>query len=81
MTNTIRPGADDPYRDLPYLLKPSPVNGEKAAVDQPANTTGRKRARNPVPPVPPAPPAAGFNPYFDLPPDVDAASPPGGSSR
>jgi len=78
MTNTNRPGANDPYRDLPYLLKPSPVKGEKDAVDQPANTTGRKRVRNPVPP---APPAAGFNPYFDLPPDVDAASPPGAALR
>ncbi len=78
MTNTNRPDANDPYRDLPYLLKPSPAKGQKAVVDHPATTTGRTRIRNAVPPPPPA---AGFNPYFDLPPDVDSASPPGGASR
>ncbi len=73
MTKTNRPDANDPYRDLPYLLKPSPVKGETPAVEQPPTTIGRKRVRNAVPP---APPAAGFNPYFDLPPDVDGASAP-----
>ncbi len=78
MTNTNRPGGNDPYRDLPYLLKPSPVHGEKAAEDPPAKTYGRQRVQNEIPPPPPA---AGFNPYFDLPPDVDAASQPTGTSR
>lgn len=78
MTDANRTDANDPNRDLPYLLKASPVKGEQPTSDEASTTIGRTRNWNAVPP---APPAAGFNPYFDLPPDVDAVSPPVRTAR
>ncbi|MEO6564839.1 MAG: hypothetical protein ABIO63_02290 [Casimicrobiaceae bacterium] len=81
MTNGNRSDAKDPYRDLPYLLKPTLVDRNQQEVDPSVKTIGRTRVRYNYPP---APPAAGFNPYFDLPPDEDNAAAPqrsGGTER
>lgn len=70
MTTDKRPRDAEAYRDLPYLLKPSPVplaQGRRASGVAPNGSAGEETA--------PPPPSAGFNPYFDLPPDSER--PPG----
>ena len=62
MTTDKRTRDADAYRDLPYLLKPSPAVAVK----------GRRPLASPRQPareLAPPPPSAGFNPYFDLPPE------------
>lgn len=66
MTTHKRATDGDAYRELPFLLKPSPLTtaqGRRCA-NPPAATDASPDA--------PPPPSAGFNPYFDLPPDSEA---------
>lgn len=77
MTTHKRASNKDAYRELPFLLKPLPgtkAKGRRSACPAPADDVSRDA---------PPPPSAGFNPYFDLPPDMDTSvrSTPDGERR
>ena len=78
MSTTKHTGKNDDFLDLPLLLKRYPP---EAAGRRSRNVSAATLPANGQPIVAPPPPSAGYNPYFDLPPDVaaPAATKPGGS--
>ncbi len=65
MTTQKRDSSKNAYHELPFLLKPLP--GTKAMGRRSATAPPARDAAKDAPP----PPSAGFNPYFDLPPDAE----------
>lgn len=77
MTTQKRASSKHAYHELPFLLKPLPDTkaiGRRSATPPPAREAAKDA---------PPPPSAGFNPYFDLPPDAagPARSTPEGGRR
>lgn len=64
MTTHKRARDQDAYRELPFLLKPLQTPTAKAG--RAASAPAAMDVSTDSPP----PPSAGYNPYFDLPPDT-----------
>ncbi len=62
--------AAHPTSEVPFLLKSQSAGAEQRV---PTALTGNHNVANGRVVAPP-PPSAGFNPYFDLPPDLGTAS-------